>query len=133
MKMREVRITAVVALVCLAQIGSVALAARLGAADVLLLAVDAGLLFLAGLAYAFYIAATPFRPRFTWLSVADGCALTNTALSIALYVLTRDLMIASLPWWAYALSGLSMIAFQVYKYRVQIDLMHAEAEDEHAL
>lgn len=129
---REVKVTLIAGLASAAQVASAALAARAGAADGLLLALDAGLLFVAGLAYAFYIALRPFRPRLTWLSVAAGCAVTNTGMSIALYVLTRDLLVASLPWWAYAITGLSMITLQVYKSQAQDRVAEAEGEMNHA-
>ena len=136
LKMREVKVSIYTVLSCAVQILLAWLVAWLGISDALLLMIDAGLLFVLGLIYSTYIAVYPFRPRFTWLSVADGCAFTNTATSIALYVIVYNLapqfalIVSAVPWLAYGLSGLSMISFQYYKYQAQDKVAKTETPEE---
>jgi hypothetical protein len=115
---------------CLVQIAAAGVGFRLGTSSWLMLAHTAALLFLGGLAYAGYIAIRPFRARLTWFSVVDGCAYVNTSTSIGLYILTRDWLVTLTPWIAYAIAGLCMIAFQVYKYAAMDQVVNAEMEAE---
>ncbi len=82
------------------------------------LLVIAGGLFVFGLIYAYLIAIRPFRPSLTWLEVVIGDAVTDTGMSLAIYLLTNDLRLAALPWIAHALTGGSMILGQLLKHHL---------------
>jgi len=72
-----------------------------------------------GLWYAIYIAMGEVASSLTWLSVVVGDAMTNIAISAALWVLIRNPWAVAMPWLGYAISGVPMIVSQITKYLTQ--------------
>lgn len=55
------------------------------------IAATLGVLLVAGIGYAAYIARWPFPSGLTWLSVVIGCCVTNLAVSVVTWELTGGL------------------------------------------
>lgn len=71
-----------------------------------------------GLGYAVRVAWRPFRP--TWLMVAVGVGGTLTGISMILWALSSDWIIALLvPWGGFAITGGGMILGQIWKKKYQ--------------
>ncbi len=71
-----------------------------------------------GLGFAVRVARRPFRP--TWLMVAVGVGGTLTGISMILWALAQDWVIALLvPWGGFAITGGAMILGQIWKKKYQ--------------
>ncbi len=71
-----------------------------------------------GVGFAVRVARRPFRP--TWLMVAVGVGGTLTGISVILWALAQDWVIALLvPWGGFAITGGAMILGQIWKKKYQ--------------
>jgi hypothetical protein len=71
-----------------------------------------------GFGYAVRVARRPFRP--TWLMVAVGVGGTLTGISMILWALSQDWVIALVvPWGGFATTGGAMILGQTWKKKYQ--------------
>ena len=71
-----------------------------------------------GVGFAVRVARRPFRP--TWLMVAVGVGGTLSGISMILWALSQDWVIALLvPWGGFAITGGAMILGQIWKKKYQ--------------
>jgi hypothetical protein len=97
------------------------------------------LLLLFGVLYAVRIALRPFAIGRTWISVVIGDAATAAGMSALLAYFGyrfgllpwQVAILAAIPWWCLALTGLTMIGAQVEKHALRAnDIQALKAEED---